>query len=85
MFLDSVADLLVNCLTLLVLHSPTLLLVDSGALPLRGGGALLLVLSPAGRSRCSSVVGPSRGGRLGPVVVSQLGEPTAQAQESERD
>ena len=62
-----------------------LLLVDGGALPLRGGGAFLFVLRPTGRSSRSSVVGADRGGRLGPVVVSQLGEPTAQAQESERD
>ena len=58
-------------------HPQYLLLVDGGALPLRGGGAFLFVLSPAGRSCSSSVVRAGRGGRgrLGTVVVPQLGEP----------
>ena len=71
-------------LTSLSLSQPQyLLFVDCGALPLRGGGTLLLVLRPTRGSCRSSVVGAGRrGGRLGlgTVVVTQLGEPAGQPQ-----
>ena len=60
-----------------------LLLVDGGALPLRGGGALLLVFRPTGRSSRSSVVGAGR--LAGAVVVTQLGEPSGHPHHSETD